>query len=205
MVASYNVPVETAEVELRFKNSRFIGLVGPAASVEEARAFIEQVKNKYPDAGHHVYAFAAGYGATVTHGMSDDGEPSGTAGRPALAVVQGAGVGDVVVVIVRYFGGTKLGTGGLVKAYTETAQAALEVVKCEEKVDLVWGRAALRYEHYEVCRLHIESCGGRIEGEDFGGEVELTLSVAAERMEELQAGIRNLTSGRVEVETISQE
>ena len=205
MAASYSIPVGVEEVELRFKNSRFIGVVGPAASVEEARAFIDSVRAKYPDAGHHVYAFAAGYGATVRHGMSDDREPSGTAGRPTLAVVQGAGVGDVVVVIVRYFGGTKLGTGGLVKAYTETAQAALAAVSYEEKVELVRARTALGYEFYEICKLQIESCGGQIEAEDFGGEVKLTLSIGAEHLAQLQTAVQDLTSGRVLVELMPQD
>ena len=204
MAEPYPVPSRVEEVELRFKNSRFIGVAGPGASVEEARAFIATVRQKYPDASHHVYAYAVGYGASVTHGMSDDGEPSGTAGRPALAVVRGSGLGDVAVVITRYFGGTKLGTGGLVKAYTETAQAALAAVPQEMKVDEIQARVSLGYEFYEPCKMQIESCGGRIEGEDFGGKVELTLAIAKERLEDLQDVVRELTSGRVEIEPIAQ-
>ena len=125
MSKRYPIPAGESRIEYQIKNSRFIGRAGYTPSVEEAKAFVEKVKTEEPGYSHAVYAFAVGHGASVTHGMSDAGEPSGTAGRPALAVVNGSGLGDVTVVIIRYFGGTKLGTGGLVKAYTETVQLAL--------------------------------------------------------------------------------
>ena len=81
MAGSYAVPLRPAETMLRFKNSRFVGIAGPASTVEEAKAFLNEVRGRFADASHHVYAYAVGFGATVTHGMSDDGEPSGTAGR----------------------------------------------------------------------------------------------------------------------------
>ena len=152
----YPIAVGEVEVEVRAKNSRFIGCAAPAESVDDAKAFIAAMRERYPDASHHCYAFAAGYGATVTHGMSDDGEPSGTAGKPMLAVVQGAGIGDVVVVATRYFGGTKLGTGGLVKAYTETAQAALEAVPVEMKVETELLSVNLSYDSYAPCKKRIK-------------------------------------------------
>src|SRR5512143_3089418 len=135
MSKRYPIPAGEARIELHVKNSRFIGRAGYTPSVEEAKAFIEKVKAEEPGCTHAVYAFAVGHGASVTHGMSDAGEPSGTAGRPALAVVKGSGVGDVTIGIVRYFGGPKLGTGGLVKAYTETAQAVLAQLPLTEKVE----------------------------------------------------------------------
>ena len=98
MAEGYPVPTGEAVIEIEVKRSRFIGYAAPAATVEAARGFIESVRQRHPDASHHVYAFEVGHGASVTHGMSDDGEPSGTAGRPMLAVVQGADLGDVVVV-----------------------------------------------------------------------------------------------------------
>ena len=119
------IPSGSARIELRVVNSRFIGSAGPAHSVEQAKAFITAIRAEMPDASHHVYAYIIGHGATTTLGMSDDGEPSGTAGRPALAILRGSGLGDVVLVITRYFGGTLLGTGGLVHAYGDTARACL--------------------------------------------------------------------------------
>src|SRR6186997_3012409 len=111
------IPAGPAGAEIRAGNSRFIATAGLAASVAAARASIAAARAEMPDASHHVYAYVIGHGATTTLGMSDDGEPSGTAGRPALAVLRGSGLGDVVLVITRYFGGTLLGTGGLVHAY----------------------------------------------------------------------------------------
>ena len=201
MASSYPIPVAEAAVEFHFKNSRFIGATAAAATIEEARAFIGRRRRDYPDAGHHVYAFAVGYGDSVVHGRSDDGEPVGTAGRPLLAVVQGAELGDVVVVITRYFGGTKLGTGGLVKAYTETAQAVLAQVPRQLKVDMVAARLVLPYGVYKSCRMLIEAVGGEIEEENFAGAVDLRFRVSVERLEELRQAVREATAGRVSLES----
>jgi len=204
-MTGYQVPARETEVELRFKNSRFIGSVGRAETVEEAKAFIGKIRQRYPDASHHVYAFAVGYGATVTHGMSDDGEPSGTAGRPALAVVQGAGLGDLVVVVTRYFGGTKLGTGGLVRAYTGTAQAVLEETPREEKVDLVFFSVELAYEQHALCRKLIEDQGATVEEEAFGASVQLDGSIREELFEGLCQVLRDATSGRSVPEVVASD
>src|SRR5690606_40057186 len=99
----YPIPAQTTRVELRIVNSRFIATAGEARTVEEAKAFIDAIREEFHDATHNVYAYRVGYGATVTEGMSDDGEPAGTAGRPALTVLRGADLGDVVVVVTRYF------------------------------------------------------------------------------------------------------
>ncbi|MFH1570899.1 MAG: YigZ family protein [Gemmatimonadota bacterium] len=197
--AGYPVPTGPAEVELRFRNSRFIGAALPADTVEAARAAVQARRQLYPDASHHVFAFAVGHGATVTHGMSDDGEPSGTAGRPVLAVVQGSGMGDLVVVVTRYFGGTKLGTGGLVRAYTAAAQAALQAVVTETKTVRVVAALRLPYDCFEPCRLALRKLGAEVLEESFGAEVVLRVLVEATRLDELRERIRDMTSGRVSV------
>lgn len=196
----YLVPTGESRIELRFKNSRFIGTAGPAATVEEARALVARLRGEFPDASHHVYAFAVGVGASVTHGMSDDGEPSGTAGRPVLAVVQGSGLGDVAVVVTRYFGGTKLGTGGLVKAYGSTAKAVLEVLPRVEKVARVVAQLALPYELHARGRLLIGEAEGEIESEEFGAQVLLRLRLRRDRAEGLDRAIQELSAGRVRIE-----
>ena len=198
----YPVPASEAEVELRFKNSRFIGTAAPATNADEAKAYIASIRARFSDASHHCYAFAAGFGATVVNGMSDDGEPSGTAGRPMLAVVQGAGLGDVVVVATRYFGGTKLGTGGLVKAYTETAQAAIAAVERIDKIETIGVMVELAYEAYEVCKRHIESVGAQIEAEDFGPHVTLILRLDEGCFKSLRTTLTDATAGRARVELI---
>ena len=110
------VPAYEIRRETLVANSKFITTIAPARSVEEARILINKVQKEFPDASHHVTAFIIGYGVSQTAHCSDAGEPAGSAGRPTLAVLQGSGLGDVVVVISRYFGGTKLGVGGLVRA-----------------------------------------------------------------------------------------
>ncbi len=110
--------------EIEEKKSRFIAHVAPAHTDEEALSFIESKKKEYWDARHNCYAYIVG-GQEQVMRFSDDGEPSGTAGKPILEVLTGSGLRDVVVVVTRYFGGTLLGTGGLVRAYTQAAQAGL--------------------------------------------------------------------------------
>jgi uncharacterized YigZ family protein len=119
------VPGGEARVEQRAGNSRFIATAGPAFTVDEARTFIARIRAEFADATHNVPAYVIGHGQTTVAHCHDDGEPAGTAGRPILAVLQGSGLGDGVVVVTRYFGGTKLGTGGLVRAYGDAAKAAL--------------------------------------------------------------------------------
>lgn len=194
------VPAGEARIELRFKNSLFIGTAGSAASVEEARGLVARLRGEYPDASHHVYAFAVGTGASIIHGMSDDGEPSGTAGRPVLAVVQGSGLGDVAVVVTRYFGGTKLGTGGLVRAYGSTAKAVLEVLPRVEKVAKVAAQLVLPYELHTRARLLIGEAEGEIEKEEFGAQITLGLQLRCDRAEALDRALRELSAGRVRLE-----
>lgn len=134
-MGAYRIPAEAARIELQVKNSRFIATAGRTDTVEAAKAMIHAVRAEMPGANHHVYAFRVGHGASVTEGVSDDGEPSGTSGPPVLAVVRGSDIGDITVVITRFFGGTKLGTGGLVSAYSESARQVLAVLRTEEKVE----------------------------------------------------------------------
>lgn len=121
---SYRVVLEGGQGELVEKKSRFTASVRPAQSEEEAAAFVEEIKKKYWDASHNCSAFVIGKRAELTR-CSDDGEPSGTAGRPMLEVLLGEGIRNAVVVVTRYFGGTLLGTGGLVRAYGGAVKAGL--------------------------------------------------------------------------------
>lgn len=202
-MSGYSIPDGETTVELLVKNSRFIGTVGHADTVDRAKSCIDRVRARYPDASHHVYAFAVGYGASVTHGMSDAGEPSGTAGRPTLAVVQGVGLGDVVVVTSRYFGGTRLGTGGLVRAYTATAQKALAAAPTRLRV--IWARFGLEvaYPLYPVCRRLLDDHGVRIEAEDFAASVSVRAACPRERLPRVRAALREVSSGRVTVRVLA--
>lgn len=197
--ARYPIPAATVRVELRIVNSRFIATIGEAQTVKEARAFIDAVSTEFSDATHNVYAFRVGYGSSITEGMTDDGEPSGTAGRPALAVLRGAELGDVVVVVTRYFGGTKLGTGGLVRAYTESVQEALEALPRAMRVEKRQGLIELPYNLYEPVKRLIEAQNGEIAGEDFGAEVMLTVVFAIDEYAPFEAALQELSAGRLEV------
>ncbi len=201
MSQHYPIPHGESRVELRIKNSRFIGWAGYTPSVEEAKAFIERVKAEYPGYTHAVYAFAIGHGATVTHGLSDAGEPSGTAGRPALAVVKGSGLGDVTVVIIRYFGGTKLGTGGLVKAYTETAQLALAELPITEKVERQTVQVVMPYHLYEPLKRLVSTYHGQLESEDFGTDVTMRLTFTVDELPLFATALAEATGGQVTLKT----
>lgn len=131
MLTSYELPAEgLVSHEFEVKRSRFITWIDRAGSEDGARALIHAAREAYPDARHHCSAFVLHVeGAQPIERSSDDGEPSGTAGRPMLEVLKGSGMFDVAAVVIRYFGGTKLGTGGLVSAYTEAVADALPQVR----------------------------------------------------------------------------
>ncbi len=195
----YPIPAATTRVEIVVVNSRFIATIGEVRTVEEAKAFIERVRAEFPDATHNVSAFRVGYGASVIEGMSDDGEPAGTAGRPALAVLRGADLGDVGLVITRYFGGTKLGTGGLVRAYTSAAQEALAALPRAERVERRTGLVSLPYSLYQPVRHVVEAHAGEIVARDFAGEVTLTVVFAADECAGFEAALAELSAGRLAV------
>jgi len=190
------IPADRVRTEIIVSRSRFIATAGPADSVAAARAFIAEIRAEMPDANHHVYAYVIGHGGTTTLGQSDDGEPSGTSGRPALAVVRGSGLGDVVVVITRYFGGTKLGTGGLVKAYGDAARAVLDILPRTEKVARQELTVTLPYSSYEAVRRLVAACAGSVEGEGFAGDVTLRVLLPTPRVEEFTRALTDLTAGQ---------
>jgi uncharacterized YigZ family protein len=198
----YPIPANEARAEINVLNSRFIASASPAFSVDEARAFINRVKAEFPDASHHVPAFLIGAGASVTAHCSDAGEPAGTAGRPALVVLQGSGLGDVVVVVTRYFGGTKLGTGGLVKAYSDAVKEVLAVLPRAEKVPTHTVMAAFDYTYFERVRQLVAANYGQVLDEDFGADVTLTARFIVSYLPRFQESLRELTRGVVQAEII---
>ena len=202
MSRRYPIPAEEARTEIRVANSRFIASAAPAFSVEEARAFIERIKEEFKDASHNVPAFIIGYGPSVTAHSSDDGEPSGTAGRPMLAVLQGSGLGDLVVVVTRYFGGTKLGTGGLVRAYGDAAKEVLAILPRAEKVPTHTVMLVLPYNLYEQVKLLIEREHGRVLDEEFAADITLTAQFVTSQFPHCQEALRELSHGRLEAEIV---
>ena len=202
---AYPIPAREVRSELTVLNSRFIATISPVFSVDQARQFIHRIRAEYPDASHHVPAYIIGFGSSVTTHCSDDGEPSGTAGRPALAVLTGSGLGDAAVVVTRYFGGTKLGTGGLVRAYGNSVREVLKDLPRAQKIPTVTFKISVAYNGYERMRKLIESRSGNILDQDFSGDVSITARIAAEGFDSLQTAMIDATHGLSEVLVISQE
>lgn len=197
----YAVPAGIVQIEETIKGSRFIGTAGPASGTEEARSFIDTISEGYKDATHNAWAFQIGVGDSATRGMSDDGEPSGTAGQPILVRIKGSGVGDLVVVVTRYFGGTKLGTGGLVRAYggvAGTAISSLETVETVQTREIEL--AGVHYSYYGPLRNLLDEYEGVILDEVFGEAVRLRIQVPLDRVEAFARQLRDMTAGDVTVE-----
>lgn len=192
-------------VELRVSNSRFITHLAPAVDVASARAFIASIRAQMPDANHHVYAYVLGHGGTTTLGMSDDGEPSGTAGRPALAVLKGSGLGDVVVVVTRYFGGTLLGTGGLVHAYGDSVRAVLEQVVRVEKIARTRLLIGTSYALYEGIKRQLSGFDCQILEENFGTDITLTAQVRVADATTITALLIEFSAGTVDILPIADD
>lgn len=197
MTPPYRIPATSTRSEIVVRKSRFLTTVNRASSVDEARAAISHLRQAMPDANHHVYAFRVGFGKSVTEGMSDDGEPKGTAGPPTLAVVRGSDIGDVLLVTTRYFGGTKLGTGGLVRAYTQSAQFALSQLETELKAERRLVTIALPYSLYNVVKLLINSHDGLVRDEVFEAEVKVTAQFIQADLDRFSAELRERSSGRL--------
>lgn len=192
----YPIPARTTRIENVVVNSRFIATIGRADSVSEAKAFIQAIRDEMPDATHHVYAFKIGYGGSITEGMTDDGEPSGTAGPPVLAVLRGADIGDVAIVVTRYFGGTKLGTGGLVRAYGGAAKDAIVALPVELKIEKRYVGITVHYSLYERLRLLLDEHRAEIDDEEFAADVTVYAHIPADQLPLLSAGLQELTAGQ---------
>ena len=198
----YFIPAREARIEMIVVNSRFIASAAPVFTVEAARAFVNAVKAEFSDASHNVPVFAIGRGNSVIAHCTDDGEPSGTAGRPALTVLQGSGIGDVAVVVTRYFGGTKLGTGGLVRAYGDAVREVLKVLPLAEKVPTQTLMLAVPYNLFERVRLLIKALHGETQDEDFAADVTIVVRLAASQVPLFQERLQELSAGRFEAEVM---
>lgn len=198
------IPARRVETELMDRNSRFISNAAPAFSVSQAQDFIAWIKDKYPDASHHVPVYLIGHGSTTTAHCSDDGEPSGTAGWPALAVLQGSGLGDIVVVITRYFGGTKLGTGGLVRTYSDSMRMVLEALPRAKKVATTTIMFVVPYALFEPSKLMVCNHDGLMIDQIFGADVTLTVRLMNKHLESFKKRMVTLTRGMVEFITIEE-
>ena len=197
------VPADTSasEIDLEIKRSHFLGLAARTTSEAQAREFIASRRALYPDARHHCSAFIiANPGATPTERSNDDGEPSGTAGKPMLEVVRGSQIFDVTVVVTRYFGGTLLGTGGLVRAYSQATTQALEQLSlCRRSQQYLW---QLRAPVGEAGRIEAElrAGGANIVQTRWESQETIELASAVANPTELAALVANVTRGQGRLE-----
>ncbi|MDG4868456.1 YigZ family protein [Guyparkeria sp. 1SP6A2] len=192
---SFFTPAETLERELEVKKSRFIARAGLVSDREEALAFVESVRADYPDARHHCWGYLVGNPSTAASAaMSDDGEPSGTAGKPILNVIQHKGIGDVIVVVTRYFGGIKLGAGGLVRAYSGSTQQVLAELALTEHRPRRIHPLCFDFSREQPLRHWAEQHDARLLDVEYGPQVTARLSVPLEHEDELQAflGAQNI-------------
>ena len=201
--ASVLVPADTSasEIDLEIKRSHFLGLAARTTSEAQAREFIASRRALYPDARHHCSAFIiANPGATPTERSNDDGEPSGTAGKPMLEVLRGSQIFDVTVVVTRYFGGTLLGTGGLVRAYSQATTQALEQLSlCRRSQQYLW---QLRAPVAEAGRIEAElrAGGANIVQTRWESQATIELASAVKDPTELAALVANVTRGQGRLE-----
>ncbi len=190
------VLVKEVCTELTIKRSRFISEVFPVSTQSEAREKLHQVKKKYFDSTHVVHAFVVGL-SSETCGMSDDGEPSGTAGRPVLDILKGSGITNILLTVTRYFGGTLLGTGGLVRAYGDSAKKVLSLCETEEYVEKKEFSFSCGYDlHRQVKNVFGKyNIAGLIE--NFGEEVFIKGKIVSSEKESFLEEIKNISKGKI--------
>ena len=197
----YPVPARQHRVEERIKQSRFITTLARAATAAEAHAFIDRIRAEFDDATHNCWAFVAGPpGSTADVGMSDDGEPHGTAGRPMLEALLHAEVGEVAAVVTRYYGGVKLGKGGLQRAYSGGVQKALDSLPIMERVhrSTVW--VTVEYAERDPMVRTAERMDAVLLDEEYGADVRLKVAVPSRQLAEFRHAVAEVTGGKGTIE-----
>lgn len=183
-------PLAEARGEVREKGSRFLGFLFPAADEEEAERLLGGLRKHYPGATHHCWAYRIGW--PPRERSSDDGEPSGTAGPPLLKVLSGGGLSDSLVVVVRWFGGTKLGKGGLARAYGGTARETIEAARLVERFPTVTMDIEFPYELLGAVKRLVRPPEVEIEGEVYEETVRLTLGAAESVRRDVEEALADL-------------
>ena len=199
----YRVPAGWHRVEEVIRGSRFITTLDRARTEEEARSRIKDVRSEFADATHNCWAYLAGPpGDTARIGMSDDGEPHGTAGRPMLETLLHGEVGEICAVVTRYYGGTKLGRGGLGRAYAGGVNLALDSLPTTLRVERLRARVEVDYPAVDPLLRHLGEIGAEKEEEVYGAGVSLVVAVPKAQLSELERRVADWTSGRGRVEQI---
>ena len=205
MTKSYSIAVSNVEDESIVSRSRFICYLTPCTSNESAKAFVKDIIAIHPQASHHCYAFITGaVDDSQGYGFSDDGEPGGTAGRPMLAVLQGNGVGQVCAVVVRYFGGTKLGMGGLQRAYGGSVRQALVFLQSKTKIAVVHKSLACQYNQVNDILHIIALAEGQMLEQSFLQDVEFIFEIPQEKLRWVQDKLQTLSAGFLVLKSVDE-
>jgi uncharacterized YigZ family protein len=196
----YPVPARRHRAEQTIERSRFVCTLERVATPEAAQAFVREMNAEFPDATHNCWAYVAGPpGSTSRIGLSDAGEPHGTAGRPMLTVLLHSGVGEIAAVVTRYYGGIKLGTGGLVKAYGGAVQHALETLPRAERVDWVELPVTVGYPAIAAVQQLLPDFGAEVVTQAYEAEVRYLLRVPQPRAAALREALLDATRGQAEL------
>jgi len=192
----YNIPAEHVCVEQEVKRSRFVTDIGHAESKADALTFIDMIKQQQPEARHHCWAYIAGHPeSSIERGSNDAGEPQGTAGKPMLNVLQHKNIGEIVVVVSRYFGGIKLGAGGLVRAYSSAVQQAVDALPLTRHIDTTDATLRVPFELESSLRRLLEKLGIEIKETIYRDDVAFHIAVESTKAEELEKAITNTSHG----------
>ena len=200
---SYITVKELAEYRFEDRKSVFIGYAKPVSTEAEAIEFIQAVKKKYPDARHWVYAYVLRENSTTR--FTDDREPQGTAGMPVLDIIRKNGVTDTVIVVVRYFGGILLGTGGLVHAYSEAALGALKAAKIVKYDTYSECEISVSYSDYQKISFTLSEYDFYTADTDYSDSVKISGSVISSASDELCTKLSEITSGRCKIEFLNKK
>ncbi|MDX1357283.1 MAG: YigZ family protein [Clostridia bacterium] len=198
MPAEYKSIKKSSTYELIEKKSRFIADSGIVCNESEARNFINEIKNSYREASHHTYAYVIGKDVPAAR-YSDDGEPHGTAGLPILDVIQGNGLTDTIVVVTRYFGGTKLGTGGLVRAYSKSASECIALSGITRHIPGVIMDISTDYHNLGKIKNYLEKTKLEIMDEQYTDHVIIRTLVSKDEADSLKIKIKDLTNSTAEI------
>ena len=206
MSTPYEIAAQAIIDETIVTRSRFICYLKPCTSAADAKAFIKSLQVLHPQANHHCYAFIAGRPKnSQLYGFSDDGEPSGTAGKPMLNMLIGSHLGELCAVVVRYFGGTKLGPGGLQRAYGGSVKQALANLPTKLKIPMVRKTLACQYAQVNDVLHFVDQMGGEIIQQDYHENVVLILALPDEKLELFQQQLQTMSAGQLTLQPITKK
>lgn len=197
------IPEKKRTIEYEIKKSKFIATAEPLSHQDDVKQRIIEIREEHPGCSHVVHAFFINDGRSIS-GLSDDGEPHGTAGRPVYEVLKGSGLTDILLTVVRYFGGTKLGTGGLVSSYGQAAKNVMDELTVIEKIYTVKIRVHVNYKIFEKIKKVLLESGAVNIDEEFSSEICLTADIPRELKSKIVEKIRDISRGDVIPEILEE-